>query len=60
MRIKTMHTIMERLSLKTVKKLLNGRTLPVLGLGTYSVAREAVRASLDRGYRLIDTASSYE
>lgn len=44
-------------------KFNNGRTMPVLGLGTYSLHGKtcirAVRAALDCGVRLIDTASSY-
>ena len=44
-------------------KFNNGRTMPVLGLGTYSLHGQtcirAVRAALDCGVRLIDTASSY-
>ena len=47
---------------KTVK-LNNGRTMPVLGLGTYALHGQtcvrAVRAALDCGVRLIDTASFY-
>ena len=42
-------------------KFNNGRTMPVLGLGTYSLHGQtcirAVRAALDCGVRLIDTAS---
>ena len=44
-------------------KFNNGRTMPVLGLGTYSLHGQtcirAVRAALDCGVRLIDTASMY-
>lgn len=44
-------------------KFNNGRTMPVLGLGTYSLHGQtcirAVRAALDCGVRLIDTASFY-
>ena len=47
---------------KTVK-LNNGRTMPVLGLGTYALHGQtcvrAVRAALDCGVRLVDTASFY-
>lgn len=45
-------------------KFNNGRTMPVLGLGTYSLHGQtcirAVRAALDCGVRLIDTASFYD
>lgn len=45
-------------------KFNNGRTMPVLGLGTYSLHGQtcirAVRAALDCGVRLIDTASMYD
>lgn len=44
-------------------KFNNGRTMPVLGLGTYSLHGQtcirALRAALDCGVRLIDTASFY-
>lgn len=44
-------------------KFNNGRTMPVLGLGTYSLHGQtcirAVRSALDCGVRLIDTASMY-
>lgn len=44
-------------------KFNNGRTMPVLGLETYSLHGQtcirAVRAALDCGVRLIDTASMY-
>lgn len=44
-------------------KFNNGRTMPVLGLGTFSLHGQtcirAVRAALDCGVRLIDTASMY-
>jgi methylglyoxal/glyoxal reductase len=43
--------------------LANGRTMPLLGLGTFNVygseAVRAVRHALDIGYRLIDTAAMY-
>jgi diketogulonate reductase-like aldo/keto reductase len=51
---------MASLSLHSVKNLLDGRALPVLGLGTYLGAPNAVRIAMDLGYRLIDTASLYE
>ena len=43
-------------------KLLNGLGLPGIGFGTYKAEEksfEAVRAAIDAGYRLIDTASVY-
>ena len=44
-------------------KFNNGRTMPVLGLGTYSLHGQTcirgVRAALDCGVRLIDTTSMY-
>ena len=43
-------------------KLINGLELPGIGFGTYKAEEksfEAVRAALDAGYRLIDTASVY-
>ena len=43
-------------------KLMNGIELPGIGFGTYKAGEksfEAVRAALDAGYRLIDTASVY-
>lgn len=43
-------------------KLLNGLELPGIGFGTYKAEEksyEAVRAAIDAGYRLIDTASVY-
>jgi len=47
------------------RKLNNGIKIPVLGLGTYRLARtdedsyRAVRTALDAGYRHIDTAAFY-
>ena len=43
-------------------KLMNGLELPGIGFGTYKAEEkrfEAVRAAIDAGYRLIDTASVY-
>lgn len=44
--------------------MMNGATIPVLGLGTWPMrdeeARQAVRTALNNGYRLIDTAEAYE
>ena len=51
---------MAALSLQSVKALRDGRSIPVLGLGTYLGAPEAVKIALALGYRLIDTASLYE
>ena len=44
--------------------LRSGIRMPVLGLGVWKAGpgaptRDAVRAALDEGYRLIDTASMY-
>lgn len=52
------------LSLSSTVTLNNGVRMPVLGLGTWQSARgetvrRAVRAALDAGYRLIDTAAAY-
>src|SRR5437588_4347348 len=44
-------------------KLNNGVAMPALGLGVFQTppdeTRDAVRAALDSGYRLIDTAAAY-
>ena len=49
--------------LKEHYTLENGVTIPKLGLGTWFIedgrAAETVRAAVDRGYRLIDTAQAY-
>ncbi|MFE2086666.1 aldo/keto reductase [Streptomyces sp. NPDC059460] len=46
-----------------VHPLIDGRTLPAVGLGTWPMkddaAEEAVAGALDLGYRLIDTALNY-
>lgn len=42
-----------------IKTLRDGCTIPVLGLGTYDVGREAVAWALEAGYRLLDTAALY-
>jgi diketogulonate reductase-like aldo/keto reductase len=52
------------ISLASRFPLNDGRSMPVLGLGVWqvpagSVARATVRAALDAGYRLIDTAKLY-
>jgi len=52
------------LSISSTVTLNNGVRMPVLGLGTWQAAsgeamRRAVRAALDAGYRLIDTAAAY-
>lgn len=48
---------------KTVT-LNDGNTMPIYGLGTYSLTEEkckiAIKSALDLGYRLIDTAYMYE
>src|SRR4051812_6341538 len=48
---------------KTSYTLNNGVQMPALGLGVFQTppdeTREAVRAALDVGYRLIDTAAAY-
>jgi 2,5-diketo-D-gluconate reductase A len=45
------------------RQLSDGRTIPVLGFGTYPMddaqVETAVATALDLGYRLIDTASAY-
>ena len=41
-------------------KLRDGRSVPVLGLGTYLSSENAVSVALKHGYRLIDTASLYK
>ncbi len=51
-------------TLKSTVKLNNGVAMPLLGLGVYLMrpgqeTYEAVRAALETGYRLIDTASLY-
>ena len=44
-------------------KLNNGRTCPVVGIGTFMLspadAENSVREALKMGYRLIDTANAY-
>lgn len=54
---------MEKLSLKTRRKLNDGRSIPVLGFGTWKLSKaetpEAVSAALETGYRLVDTATLY-
>jgi len=52
------------LSIISTVTLNNGVRMPVLGLGTWQLARgetvrRAVRVALDTGYRLIDTATVY-
>ncbi len=51
-------------TLKSTIKLNNGVSMPLLGLGVYLMrpgkeTYEAVKAALETGYRLIDTASLY-
>jgi methylglyoxal/glyoxal reductase len=51
-------------TLKSTVKLNNGVSMPLLGLGVYLMrpgqeTYQAVRAALETGYRLIDTASLY-
>jgi 2,5-diketo-D-gluconate reductase A len=46
----------------TKVKLHTGRTMPVLGLGTWELTKdtaEAVQSALDIGYRMIDTSGDY-
>ena len=47
----------------TTITLNNGVEMPALGLGVFQTppdeTRDAVRAALDSGYRLIDTAAAY-
>ena len=47
-------------SLQCTKRLLDGRSLPVFGLGTWLLKANAVKTAIELGYRLIDTASLYE
>ena len=51
---------MADLALQSVKILRDGRSMPLLGLGTYLGEADAVKTALELGYRLIDTASLYE
>ena len=51
---------MTALSLHSCVKLLDGKTIPVLGLGTYLAAEKACFLSLKHGYRMLDTATLYE
>lgn len=42
----------------------DGRTMPAIGFGTYQITdydecKDSVRAALDMGYRLVDTAQAY-
>jgi diketogulonate reductase-like aldo/keto reductase len=51
-------------TLKSFVKLNNGASMPLLGLGVYLMrpgaeTYEAVKAALEAGYRLVDTASFY-
>ena len=53
-----------QLSMRTTIRLNNGRDMPVLGLGVWSMAEgaeteQAVLWALEAGYRLIDTAKIY-
>jgi len=41
-------------------KLRDGNAIPVLGLGTYMTGGQAAAWALEKGYRLVDTASLYE
>lgn len=49
--------------LKTTVTLSNGKTMPVLGYGTWfmqgEIAAQGVRDALSVGYRLVDTAQAY-
>ncbi len=52
------------LTLKSTLKLNNGISIPLLGLGVYLLrpgteSYQSVKAALDTGYRLVDTASFY-
>jgi diketogulonate reductase-like aldo/keto reductase len=52
------------LTLKSTVRLNNGISMPLLGLGVYLMrpgreTYEAVRAALETGYRLVDTAAVY-
>jgi diketogulonate reductase-like aldo/keto reductase len=52
------------LTLKSTVRLNNGISMPLLGLGVYLMRSgretyEAVRAALETGYRLVDTAAVY-
>lgn len=51
------------LSIESVTNLNDGSPMPVIGLGTWQIkggaAENAVRAALDAGYRLVDTAAVY-
>ena len=53
----------ENLTINTEITLNNGLNMPLFGLGTYQAhgreVEKAVRAALDEGYRLIDTAAMY-
>ena len=53
-----------QLSIRSTIRLNNGRDMPVLGLGVWSMAEgaeteQAVLWALEAGYRLIDTAKIY-
>ncbi|MBD3274522.1 MAG: aldo/keto reductase, partial [Candidatus Marinimicrobia bacterium] len=51
------------LTIESTVTLNNGLNMPLFGLGTYQAhgreVEKAVRAALDEGYRLIDTAAMY-
>lgn len=40
-------------------RLSNGLTMPLVGYGAFQMDSSGIRAALDAGYRLIDTAESY-
>lgn len=51
--------VMSSLSFQSTVRLLDGNTIPVLGLGTWLADERACFLSLKNGYRLIDTATLY-
>ena len=42
-----------------MKTLKDGSKIPLLGLGTYLIGGQPVSWALEKGYRLIDTATLY-
>ena len=51
---------MAALTMQSTVKLLDGKRIPALGLGTYLAAERACFLSLKHGYRMLDTATLYE
>ena len=51
---------MATLSLRSVVRLLDGSTIPVLGLGTFRAEGDECILALKHGYRMLDNATWYK